>query len=82
MKVARVISVYELKGDELLFEISISSIPLSILKKIIPPDEDDPELYKIYVLNRSQVLAFLSLLPQLEQCDFSQVELYYECYGE
>ena len=77
----RVITVYEKNGEKLLSEYSIEGVPLEQIQRIIKASENDPDLFQIYPLGQSELLAFSSYIPKLKEIDFANVELFYECFS-
>lgn len=79
LKVERYISSYERDGEKLLREYLIE-LPLDKLKEIIPADSDDPNLYKIYTLDRNQIEKLRGLIPALPTFSLLNEAVYYECF--
>ena len=83
MKVKRVISVYNLLDDKLIREIDLGNIQVSLLSKILTSNDEDPNFYMIYKLNKEQFLNFIRFAPLLSTITFdSNVEIYLESYQE
>jgi hypothetical protein len=71
VKIERSINIYRDSSDELVEEIVID-IPLDKIKEIVPPGENDPDLYEAYILNMEQLQKFNLLLKNKIIPDFSQ----------
>lgn len=80
MKVIREIAIYQKDGDKFIesFEIDFS---VDELIKILHVDiEEDPNVYKVYDLNKEQYSQILKIVPNLKEIDFDNFELFYECF--
>jgi hypothetical protein len=82
MKINRVISVYEKKGEALVREIELNGVPLEKLKQIFSAPADDKELYDVYPINTEVINELIFFIPELIELDLNTVDLYYECYSE
>jgi hypothetical protein len=80
MDVLRFVSAYEVVGDRLIKEIEL---PLSAdtLRGIIQANEDDPDLFGVYKLNRRQFAALCTLVPRLAEQAFEPYEWFCECFS-
>jgi hypothetical protein len=82
MKLKRVIAIYEKQGDKFLYDYSINDVEIEKLKAIISANENDPDLFDVYVIGEKECSELVNFIPQLKELDFEQVELFYECYTE
>lgn len=80
VKIERSINIYRNSNDEMVEEIIIE-IPLDKLKEIVPPKEDDPDLYEAYVLSDQQLEKINQLLENKIQPDFTQFFYVLEAAG-
>jgi len=79
MKVTRSICIYDKHNDKYLDEIGIDNISLDILKEIINADADDPDLYKIHPITKTQYERIIVLVPSLSNYDLKKVDRFFEC---
>ena len=80
MTIVREIAIYQIEGDSFIdsFEINLA---IEKLIEILDVDiEDDPELYKVYEINKKKYLQLIEFVPKLSKINFDQVSVYYECY--
>jgi hypothetical protein len=83
MKIKRLISVYSIRNDNLIKECDISNIQVDTLNEILPHNEEDPNFYMVYKLNKEQFEDFRSLIPLLSTIDFDgDIEIYLETYRD
>ena len=71
VEIERSINIYRTSDNGLVEEIIIE-IPLDKLKEIVPPKEEDPELYEAYVLSGEQLDKINLLLEKKILPDFTQ----------
>ena len=80
VKIERSVNVYRNSDDEMAEEIIID-IPLETLKEIVPPKDDDPELYEAYILSNEQLEKINALLEKKIVPDYSQFFYVLEAAG-
>lgn len=79
-KVERTVNVYSKETKEEVEEINID-IPLERLKSIIIPKDDDPLLYRGYVLDAEQLREINDDLSDKIKPDFNLYYYVLECHG-
>lgn len=83
MKIKRLISVYSIRNDNLIKEFDIGNIQVDTINAILPHNEEDPNFYMVYKLNKEQFENFRGLVPLLFTIDFnSDIEIYLETYRD
>lgn len=80
VKIERSINVYRNSDNEMAEEIIID-IPLERLKEIVPPKEDDPDLYEAYILNNEQLDRINRLLENKIVPDYTRFFYVLEAAG-
>ena len=80
MNVLRFISAYEVVGDTLVKEIPLPA-SAEKLREILQANDNDPDLYGVYKLNRRQFAALGTLVPELAEQAFEAYEWFCECYS-
>jgi hypothetical protein len=78
--VLRQIRFYQKYGDRLIGEISLNSIDIQELTKILKDVriDNDPFLYNCYLLDNNMILNISHLTKQTFQTDFDKYEYYLE----
>lgn len=71
VKIERSINIYRNSDNEMAEEIIIE-IPLEKLREIVPPKEDDPDLYEAYILTELQLEQLNNLLEKKILPDYIQ----------
>ena len=79
--VERTLNVYTNSDNEPVDEKNVDIIPLSTLKKIFPPKEDDPDLYDGYILDAKQLQEINNYIQAKIQPNFEQYFYVLECSG-
>lgn len=64
MKLSRIISVFDIKSEELVKEINIDHVSLSSLKEIFNNESNDPMLIKPMHIKRDQMIAINTFLEE------------------
>lgn len=64
MKLTRIISVFDIKTEELIKEVNIDHIPFSSLNEIFNDVSDDPMLIKPIDIKRDQMDAINNFLEE------------------
>lgn len=81
MKIKRSIGVYEKEGDSLIEDIVID-LPVDFLIHLFQADtKEDPDFYKVYLINKGQFVELKKSIPKLSKFDFDSVEMYLECFS-
>ncbi len=81
MIVERSIAVYDKEEESLIKDIVID-LPIDFLIGLFQVDRnDDPDFYKVYLVNSEQYAALKELIPGLSEFDFDKVTVYLECFS-
>lgn len=80
MKIRRVISVYDINSEKLIYEISIDHIPIVVLRRILNVDKNDLDVYKVYSISNEQLSDFTNYSLELSELRLENTELYVECF--
>ena len=80
VKIERSINIYRNSDNEMAEEIIIE-IPVEKLREIVPPKEDDPDLYEAYILTELQLEQINQLLDKKIQPDYIQFFYVLEAAG-
>lgn len=84
MSFRRVICVYDFKDTSMLAEYDISHIPVTELKRILSPNDDDHDILDDYPVSDEQLQGLLVLMPDAPRPELAldHVEIFYECFIE
>ena len=80
VKIERSINIYRNSDNEMAEEIIIE-VPVEKLREIVPPKEDDPELYEAYILTELQLEQINELLDKKILPDYIQFFYVLEAAG-
>ena len=78
MNVLRFVSAYEVVGDTLAKEIALP-VSAEKLREILRANDNDPDLFGVYKLDRRQFAALGTLVPGLAEQSFEAYEWFCEC---
>lgn len=80
MEFIREIGIYQKESEKMIDSISINIDTAKLIEIFNVDLNDDPNVFKIYNIDKKQYLEISKLVPEILKFNFEDVEMFYECF--